>query len=449
MQVIETANEGLKRELKVVLGAREIGDRFAQRLDEVKDRVQLKGFRPGKVPVTHLKKVFGRSLMAEVVQQAVEESTQKAIADRNERPAMQPKVDLPEAPEEIEKVLAGEADLAFSLKFEVLPTIEITNLADLKLEKLTAEVADTEIDKAIDTLAERNLKFVAEDGRAAASGDRVTIDFVGKLEGEVFEGGTGEGVPVVLGQGNFIPGFEEGLTGLKAGDAKTISATFPEAYPVDTLKGKTATFDVTVREVARSEKPTVDDEFAKSLGAEGVAKLRELVTQQIAREYDQASRAKLKRAVLDALEAAHDFALPPTLVDSEFAGIWQEVEQRMAQGGRSFADEGKTEDEVRAEYRKIAERRVRLGLVIGEIGERTKVQVSQDELRRGLVERARQFPGQEKMVYDYYQKNPSALAELRAPIFEEKVIDYIVELARPSTRTVSSADLLKVEDETA
>jgi trigger factor len=331
----------------------------------------------------------------------------------------------------------------------VLPKFEITELSKLKLERLTAPVEAADIDKALSNLAERNLKFVAEEGRAAETGDRVTIDFVGKIGDEAFEGGTGEGVPVVLGQANFIPGFEEGLAGVKAGEQKTISATFPEGYPVETLKGKDATFDVTVTEVAKSEKPAIDDEFAKSLGAESVAKLRELVSGQIAKEFEAASRTKLKRQLLDVLDKAHDFTLPPSLVDSEFDGIWAQVEQGMKQAGKSFADEGKTEEEARAEYRAIAERRVRLGLVVGEIGDQNKIQVGQDELRRALVEQARRFPGQERMVYDYYEKNPAALAELRAPIFEDKVVDYIVELARPDVRTVSSEELLKAEDEDA
>lgn len=449
MQVIETSTDGLKRQLKVVLPAGELGNRFEARLGEIKDRVQLKGFRPGKVPTAHLKKVFGRSLMAEVLQQAVEETSQKAIADRNERPAMQPKIELPEQPEEIENVLSGKADLSFSMSFEVLPQFSIANLAELKLEKLTAPVSDTEIDKAIAQLAERNVQYVAEESRAAETGDRVTIDFVGKIDGEAFEGGTGEGVQVVLGQGNFIPGFEEGIAGAKAGEARTVSATFPDAYPVENLKGKQATFETTVKEVARPEKPAVDDEFAKSLGADDVGKLKELVSAQIAREYEQASRLKLKRKLLDALEKAHDFELPPTLVDTEFEGIWQQVEQSMKQSGKSPADEGKSEDEMKAEYRAIAARRVRLGLVIGEIGEKNKIEVTQDEVRRALVEQARRFPGQESMVYDYYQKNPSALAELRAPLFEDKVVDFIVELARPTTRQVSIEELMKPEEDAA
>ncbi len=449
MEVIETSNDGLKRQLKVVVGAGELGDRFTARLDEIKDRVQIKGFRPGKVPVAHLKKVYGRSLMAEVLQQAVEESSQKALADRNERPAMQPKIELPEQADEIEKVISGQADLSYSMSFEVLPKIAIADLAQLKLERLTAAVEDKDIDKAVESLAERNVKYVAEEGRAAGTGDQVSIDFVGKIDGEAFEGGAGQDVQVILGQGNFIPGFEEGIAGAKAGDQRTVTATFPEAYPVETLKGKTATFDVTVKEVAKSEKPAIDDTFASSLGAENVAKLRELVSAQIGREYEQAARSKLKRQLLDALEKAHDFTLPPTLVDSEFAGIWQQVEQGLKQAGKTFADEGKSEDEMRVEYRAIAERRVRLGLVIGEIGEQNKIQVSQDELRRALVEQARRFPGQEKMVYEYYEKNPAALAELRAPIFEDKVVDYIVELARPTVKTVSSEELLKPEEDAA
>src|SRR5690606_7325286 len=236
-----------------------------------------------------------------------------------------------------------------------------------------------------------------------------------------FEGGAGEGVNVVLGQGSFIPGFEEQLKDVKAGEERTVTVTFPEEYPEKSLAGKEATFDVKVTEVAAPKRPEVDDEFAKTLGAENLEQLRQLVTEQIKREYDQASRAKVKRALLDELEKRHDFALPPTLVEREFEGIWQQVTQGLEQAGRTFEDEGKTEEQAREEYRKIAERRVRLGLILGEVGEKSQIQVSQDEMRRALVEQARQYPGQERLVYEFYEKNPGAIAELRAPIFEEKV----------------------------
>jgi trigger factor len=447
MQVTETVSDGLKRQLRVTVGAGELSERFQARLDELKDQVQLKGFRRGKVPVAHLKKVFGRSVMAEIVQQTVDETSRQALTDRKERPAVQPKIDLPGDGADIERVIAGQTDLAFDMSFEVLPEVAVTDLAAIKLEKLVADVEDAAVDKAVADLAERNLSYAAEEGRAASDGDRVTMDFVGSIEGQEFEGGKGEDVALVVGKSQFIPGFEDGLKGAKAGEERTVEATFPAEYPVPDLAGKTASFAVKVKEVGKPVVPEVNDEFAKGLGAESLAKLRDMVRAQIKREYESASRAKLKRALLDELDKRHDFALPPALVEGEFEAIWNQVTADLKQREKSFEDEGKTEEAARAEYRKIAERRVRLGLVIGEIGDKNKIQVTQEELRRALVEQARRFPGREKMVYEYYEKNPAALTELRAPVFEEKVVDYIIELAKPSERKVSVEELLKPDSD--
>jgi len=450
MQITETSNEGLKRTLKVVVGADELGKRFSERLDEIKDRVQLKGFRKGKVPVPHLKKMFGRSLMAEVLQEAVKETTNKALADRDERPAMQPSVNLPEDQAEIERVLAGEADLAYSVTFEVLPKFELADLKSLKLERLVADVEPEAIDKAVADLADRATTWTPEEGRAAASGDRLTVDFVGKIGEEAFEGGRAEDAQIVLGQGSFIPGFEEGLEGAKAGEERSVVATFPADYPVDTLAGKEATFAVTVKEVAVPARPTIDDAFAKTFGVESLDTLKEAVAAQIKREYDSASRVKLKRELLDQLDAVHSFELPPTLVESEFESMWRQFNENLKQAGKTLADEGKTEEEVRADYRRIAERRVRLGLVVGEIADSNQIQITQDEMRRALIEQARRFPGHEKAVYEYYEKTPGALAELRAPIFEDKVVDFVLEKVNPSERKVSKEELFKqVEAATA
>jgi trigger factor len=443
MQITETSNEGLKRTLKVVVGADELGQRFTERLGEIKDRVQLKGFRKGKVPVPHLKKVFGRSLMAEVLQEAVKETTNKALADRNERPAMQPSVALPEDAAEIERVLAGEADLAYSVSFEVLPKFEIADLKSLKLERLVAEVEPEAIDKAVSDLAERSTTYAPEEGRAAASGDRVTVDFVGRIGEEAFEGGRAEDAQIVLGQGGFIPGFEDGLMGAKAGEERSVVATFPAEYPVDTLAGKEATFAVTVKEVAPPSRPAIDDEFAKTFGVESLEKLKDAVGAQIKREYDNASRIKLKRELLDQLDAAHTFELPPTLVENEFEAMWRQFNENLTQAGKTLADEEKPEEELRADYRRIAERRVRLGLVIGEIADGNKIEITQDELRRALIEQARRFPGHEKAVYEYYEKTPGALAELRGPIFEEKVVDFALQQADPPEKKVSKDELFK------
>jgi trigger factor len=449
MQITETSNEGLKRTLHVVVPAGELGKRFTDRLDEIKDRVQLKGFRKGKVPVPHLKKMYGRSLMVEVLQDTVRETSNKAIADRKERPAMQPSVSLPEDQAEIERVLSGQADLSYSMTFEVLPAIELADFKGLKLERLVADVDAEAIDKAVGELVERNVTFTPEEGRAAQTGDRVTVDFVGKIDGEAFEGGAAEGAPIVLGQGNFIPGFEEGVAGAKSGEQRDVVATFPADYPVAMLAGKAANFAVTVKEVASAMRPAVDDDFAKTLGAESVVQLKEFVGAQIGREYANAARMKLKRELLDQLEKSHSFELPPSLVDSEFSAIWEQLENNLKRSGKTFADEGKTEEEAREEYRRIAERRVRLGLVIGEIAEKNDLKITQDEMRKALIEQARRFPGQEKTVYEYYEKTPGALAELRAPIFEDKVVDFVIDKAKPAEKKVSKEELFqRVEDTT-
>jgi len=447
MQITETSSEGLKRTLQVVVPAGEISKRFDERLDDLKDRVQLKGFRKGKVPTPHLKKMYGRSVMVEVLQETVRETSNQALADRKMRPAMQPDVTFPEDNAEMERVLAGQADLSYSMSFEVLPPIPLANFEDLKLEKFVAEVDDEAVQKGIDDLAERSVSYTAEEGRAAQTGDRVTIDFVGKIDGEAFEGGTAEDAPIVLGQGNFIPGFEDGLTGVKAGDEKDIAATFPEDYPVDTLKGKAATFSVKVKEVASPVRPAVDEEFAKSLGATDLNQLKEFLRERIGREYAGASRQKLKRDLLDQLEKVHSFELPPSLVEAEFNGIWKQLEESLQRAGKTFADEGKTEEEAREEYRKLAERRVRLGLVIGEIADKNDLKITQDEMRRALMEQARRFPGQEKAVYEYFEKTPGALAELRAPIFEDKVVDFVVDKAKPVEHKVSRHELFKKLEE--
>lgn len=451
MQVTETARDGLKRTLQVVVGKAELGERFSERLDELKDRVQIKGFRRGKVPVEHLKKLYGKSLMQEVLEQTINDTSAKAVKDRNERPAQQPKLELLGVDDGgIERVVNGETDLSYKMDFEVLPPIPVADLGVLQLEKLVADVDDAAVDKALADLAERNTAFEPEEGRVAGEGDLATMNFVGRIDGEAFEGGSAEGASLVIGKKQFIPGFEEGVIGMKAGDQKVITATFPEDYPMKALAGKAADFDVSVTAVAKPKKPEVDEDFAKGLGAEDLKTLRGFVTEQIKREYDQASRVKLKREILDALDKAHDFELPASLVEFEFNNIWTQLENNLKAANKTIADEGKSEDELRAEYRGIAERRVRLGLVIGEIGEKNKLQVSQDELRRALVEQARRYPGREKQVYEFYEKTPGALNELRAPIFEDKVIEYVIAEAKPIEKKVSRDELLKaVEEATA
>lgn len=447
MQVTETTSEGLKRQLRVVIGATEITERFKTRLNEIRGTVQLKGFRKGMVPEAHLKKMFGRSMMAETLQQMVDETTRQAIQDRSERPAAQPKIDLPKEDGEIERVLEGKSDLAFDLSFEVLPTISMADFASLSLTRLVADVDDESLDSALDTIAGRNTRYEPEEGRAAEDGDRVTVDFEGFMDGAKVDNASGEDMAIVLGQSQLIPGFEEGLKGAKSAEERSLELKFPDEYPVEAMKGKDVRFDVKVKEVARPVKPTLDDEFAKSLGADDLAKLKEMVSAQIKREYDQVSRAKLKRELLDALDKAHDFPLPPSLVDAEFEQIWAQINRQLEEAKKTFADEGKTEEQAKDEYTKIAQRRVRLGLLIGDIGDKNKIEVSEDELRNALIMRARQFQGQEKQVFEFYEKNPQALAELRAPIFEDKVVDFVIELAKPTEKKVARDELLKSQDD--
>jgi len=449
MEITETNSEGLKRELQVKVAAKELNERFDERLDKMRGSVNLKGFRKGKVPLAHIKKLYGRAVMAEVLEQAVRETSDKALKERDERPAEQPAIALPEDQDEIEKVLSGQADLSYVMKFEVIPKFDLTDFSQLKLERLVAEPTDEEVDATLAQIRERNVAFEAEEGREAADGDRVTLDFKGTIDGEAFEGGTGEGMPVVLGQKGVIPGFEEAITGIKPDEERTFDVTFPEDYPAEHLKGKPASFWVKATEVAKPVTPEASDEFAATLGVESLDKLKEMIRENLAGEYRQTARIKLKRELLDELERTHTFELPPSLVEREFNGIWKQLTDSMERAGKTFADEDKSEEETREEYRKIAGRRVRLGLVIGEIGDKNKIEVGQEELRQALAEQARNFPGQEKQVYEFYQKNPEAIADLRAPIFEDKVVDFILELAKPAERKVTKDELVKEAEETA
>lgn len=449
MQVTETANSGLKRELKVVIGASEINDKFSAKLSDFKDHVQLKGFRKGKAPLAHLKKIYGRSIMGEVLDEVVRDTTNKAVADRNERPVQHPHIEFPKDPGEIDKVFSGEADLAYTVSFEVLPKFEIADLKSLKLERLTADIDDAAVEKALSGLAERATTFEPAPDRAAEQGDRVTASYLGKIDGVPFEGGASEDATVVIGSNSYIPGLEAGFVGIKAGEERSIPVSFPEDYPAEHLKGKAAVFEVKAKEVAAAKTQAINDDLARFFGLESLDALKARVREQIKQADDMTARQKLKRQLLDQLDKAHTFELPPTLVDGEFQNIWAEVTGALERAGKTFKDEDKTEEGAREEYRKIAERRVRLGLVLGEIGERNKIEVSEDELKQAMLEEVRRFPGQERMVFEYFKENPGAVARLRAPILENKVVDFVCELAKPAERKVDRATLLKPDDDEA
>ena len=446
MQVIETATAGLKREYRVVVPATDLEARVNERLDELKGRVQLRGFRPGKVPVAHLKRLYGKSAMAEVIEAAVREANTKIVADHGFKLATEPKVVLPTEEGAVEGVIAGKSDLAYTVEMEIVPPIALADFKTIKLERLRAPVTDAEIDQALQTLGEQSRPFAAK-AEGAEKGDRVTISFKGTLNGEAFEGGSGEDVPITLGSGQFIPGFEDHLTGIKAGETRTFDLSFPENYPAVALAGKEVTFAVTVKAVEAPGAVTVDDAFATTLGLESLAKLRDALRERIEREHAGASRQKIKRALLDQLDACHKFDPPPTLVEEEFNNVWQTIENDLKQQGRTFADEGTTEEKARAEYRAIAERRVRLGLVLAEIGDKNNIKVTDEQLSQAIVAQARMVPGQEQRIWDYYRNNPAALAALRAPIFEDKVVDFLLELVEVTDKEVSREELFKEDEE--
>jgi trigger factor len=432
MQVTETLSQGLKREFKVLLTAADLETRLVDGLEGLKDKVKINGFRPGKVPPGHLRKMYGRSVMNDVLQNAVNEANTKISTDNALRFAMEPKVSFPESKEEIEAALDAKGDLAFTVAVEILPKIEMADHSGVALTKLVADVPDSDVDAALERMAGQNRSFAAKAG-AGEQGDKLVIDFVGSIDGVNFEGGTGEGIDLVLGSNSFIPGFEEQMVGAKVGETRTVNVSFPEGYMAENLAGKAASFEVTVKDVQAPGALTIDDALAKGFGLESLDALKSAVRAQLQREMDAQSRRKLKKALLDALDAKYGFELPPTLVEQEFNNVWSQVEADMKAAAKSFADEGTTEDAARADYRKIAERRVRLGLVLAEV-------------TQALIERARQYPGQEKQVWEFYRKNPQALAELRAPIFEEKVVDHLLGQMKVEESKVSRDALFADED---
>jgi trigger factor len=448
MQVTQTYAQGLKREFKVVLAAADLAERVEGQLIEVKAKARIPGFRPGKVPVSHLKRLYGRSIMAEVVQDAIKEAHHKIIEDNQLRLAMDSKIDFPGDGQEIEKVFEAQADLAFTVALEVLPKIEVGGFEDIEIERLIAGVSGADIDQVLARLAEQNRVYTAKEGEAVAeNGDKATLDFTGKVDGEPFEGGSGENVDVVLGSGSFLPGFEAQIEGMKAGESRTIQVTFPEDYTAARLAGKAATFDVTLKGAAAPAEVEIGDSFAKGLGFENLATLKDAIRANIERDHLAASREKWKRDLLDALDKKYVFDVPDGLVRQEFDAVWRKVEAERKRSGRSYEDDNTTEEAARADYLKIAERRVRLGLLLAEIGARADIKVSDEEVSQALAQRARAFPDQEKIVWDYYHKNPSALAEIRAPLFEEKVVDHIISQVKLIDRKVSRDELLKANDD--
>ncbi|HKD22685.1 MAG TPA: trigger factor [Rhizomicrobium sp.] len=447
MQITETVSEGLRREFKIVVGAADLDARLTDRIEEMKPQVHLKGFRPGKAPVSYLKKNYGKSMMGEIVEAVVSETSQKAISDNALKPAFQPRVELVS---QLEQVVEGKSDLEFTIKVDLMPDFDLIDVSKLKVEKLVSDVTDKEVDEAVEKLAEQARTYSARaEGEAAEKNDAVVIDFVGKVDDEEFPGGKAEDFNLVLGSGQLIPGFEDQLVGAKAGDERDVKVTFPADYPEGKLAGKDAVFATKVKEVKSPDPIAIDNTLATKLGLDSIGTLKDRVRDQLKADFSRASRMHLKRRILDALDEAHSFSLPPTMVESEFDAIWRAVEAELKREGKTAEDEGKSEDELKKEYHDIAERRVRLGLVLARIGEQNGIQIANDEIQRAIMARARQFPGQEQQVFNFYANNPQAQAEIRAPLFEDKVVDFIAELADVSERSVDRETLFLDPDEAA
>jgi trigger factor len=450
MQVTETVSQGLKHEFQVSVPASDLDAKADARLVDMKDKVRLNGFRPGKVPVSHLKKVYGRSVMAETIDQTIRDANTQIFTERGFRLATEPKITMPTEKQEVDDILAGKSDLKYTVAIEVVPAIQLADFKSFDVEKLVADIGDADIDEAIKRIADQNRSYAAKgEGAKAESGDRVTISFKGSIDGTPFEGGTGENIPVVIGSNTFIPGFEEQLTGIGADETRTLKVTFPKNYGNAKLAGQPAEFETTAASLEAPQPVEINDEFAKTLGLESLDKLKEAMRDRLSAEFAGATRQRVKRALLDRLDESHKFEAPPSLIEEEFNLMWNSVKAEMDSSGKSFADENTTEEAAKEEYHKIADRRVRLGLVLSEIGEKNKITVTDDEVSRAVIERARSMPGREKEVWDFYRNNANALAQLRAPIYEDKVVDFILELANVTEKKVSREELFKDDDEKA
>jgi trigger factor len=445
MQVTESNSDALHREFTVVIGATDLEAKLTGKIMEMQPKIHLKGFRPGKAPVSFLKKTYGKSLMGEIVNETINESSEKLLKEKEIKPATTPRVDFVNP---LDNVIAGTADLEFIMKVDLMPDFTLANLSELKAERLVADVSDEAVDEALKRLADSQKTYSDKGEEAVAEkGDAVTIDFEGKIGGEAFEGGKAEDFDLTLGSGAFIPGFEDQLVGVKAGDERNVQVKFPENYNAANLAGKDAEFAVKVKAVKAASEVAIDDEFAKKVGIDSLADLKGRIREQLQSEYSRASRTHLKRRILDSLDAAHSFDLPGGMVQAEFDAIWQQVQAEMQREGVSAEDEGKSEDELKAEYRGISERRVRLGLVLAKIGEQNAITVGQDEVNRALAAQARQYPGREKEVIQHFTSNPQAMAQLRVPLFEDKVIDFLSELVEVKDRKVPRDILFLDPDE--
>ena len=444
MQVTETKSEGLSREFKVALPANEIEEKISHRLKELARTAQMPGFRPGKVPVSVLRKKYGPSVLGEVLERAVNDSSQQALAEKGLRPAMQPQIEITS--------FEDGGDLEYTIGVELLPEIKPVDFSKIKLERLIPKTDDAAMENTLaDIAADQGDSAVIKDDRETKTGDVLVIDFLGRIGGEEFAGGKAEGYELTLGSGTFIPRFEEQLIGVKVGDKIEVKVKFPDSYGAAELSGKDAVFDVTVNELKETVPSAIDDELAKKVGMENLEALKKSIREEQESEFNEMSRMILKRALLDELSAAHDFEIPEKLLDREFDTIWKQFEeQRKKDKDAGQGSEEKTDDEHKKDFREIAERRVRLGLLLSEVGRANNVQISQEDVNSQLMAEARRHPGREKEVMEHYKNNPEATEELSAPLYEEKVVNFILEQASITEKTATKDELIKtMEDEAA
>ena len=432
IEVTQTSAEGLKREFRVVVEDATIEERVDAKLGELAGRISLPGFRPGKVPLSLLKKRYGAAVRGEVLEETVNEGTRRALSDQGLRAAVQPEV-------EVTKFEEG-GGLEYRLAIEAFPEIESVDFSSIEIEQLRAQPTEEHVQSHLEWMAEAQTTYEAEENREARSGDAVVIDFVGRRDGVEFEGGAAQDFELVLGSGAFIPGFDDPLIGATAGRHLDIDVTFPETYPAEELAGQSVVFEVDVKEVKRPEQPAIDDGLAVKMGVENLEELRKAVSDQIRSDYDRVSRERVKRQLLDALAERCDFEIPRGLVDDEFEEIWGRLGDEHLTSDEE--DPPKSEEEAREEYRAIAERRVGLGLLLSDVGRRNNIEVQEDEINRAMAEYARRFPGKEHEIVRELRNDPQAIARFQGPILEDKVVDFILEMARVSEREVTPDELL-------
>ena len=435
MQVTETLNEGLKRTYAITVSAGELEEKVNEKLEEARKNFQMKGFRKGKAPAALMKKMFGKSVLGEAMQESIDDAMRKHFEDTGDKPAMQPDVKMTN-----EDWKEGD-DVEVAMSYEKLPDVPETDFSKIKLEKLVAEIDDKDVDEALDNLAGSANHFEPrKKGAKSKDGDQVVIDFLGKVDGEAFEGGEAEDYPLVLGSGSFIPGFEEQLVGVKAGDELDVKVTFPEEYGAEHLAGKDAVFECKVKEVKEPKPAPIDDDLAKRFGMDDLTALKDNVKERLAAEYAGAARQIMKRKLMDALDEAVKFDLPPSLVETEAKQIAHQLwhEDNPDHHGHDHDEINPTD-----EHNELAERRVRLGLLLAEVGNQNEITVSDAEMQQAMMNQARQYPGQERAFFEFIQKNAQAQQQLRAPIFEDKVVDYIVELAKVTEKKVTKDQLQK------